>query len=206
MEIMERLCLRDAIAENTEGHEDPRSAITTESEVVIQNVAECEKQLAVREAIFTKGSVLANAKTMAPADWWDMYGLHLPILSRVAKSVLAQVPTRTPSLMSDVCACWLCCCLCPAPSSIGALLWLAKWAQVVCASGSERNWSVYGRIKSKERSALQHEKSDTLVYCHEALHLRNKLQKVGFKQKIEEWVDDSDSDSNESSGEEDYAV
>lgn len=77
--------------------------------------------------------------------------------------------------------------------------------QVVCASGAERNWSVYGRIKSKERSALQHEKSDKLVYCHEALHLREKLQKVTFKQKVEKWVDDSDSSSDESE-EEDYMV
>ena len=66
---------------------------------------------------------------------------------------------------------------------------------------------LYGRIKSKERSALQHEKSDTLVYCHEALHLREKLQKASFKQNIEESVDDSDSDSDHgSSDEEDYAV
>jgi hypothetical protein len=99
MEIVERLCLRDAMLENIEGHEDPREALTTESKVVVEKVAECEKQLAMykkRENIFTKGSVLANAKTMPPADWWDMYGLHLPILSRVAKSVLDQVAIGSP--------------------------------------------------------------------------------------------------------------
>ena len=35
------------------------------------------------------------------------------------------------------------------------------------------------RIKSKERAQLGHAKSDKLVYCHEALHLQNKLQKAG---------------------------
>ena len=44
------------------------------------------------------------------------------------------------------------------------------------------------------RHALAHK----LVYCHEALYLREKLQKATFKQKIEKWVDDSDSDSDES--------
>ena len=36
------------------------------------------------------------------------------------------------------------------------------------------------------------------------LHLRKKLQKAGIKDKVEDWV--SDSDSNLSSDDEDYAV
>ena len=51
---------------------------------------------------------------------------------------------------------------------------------------------------------MSHETSDKLVYCHEALHLRKKLQKAGIKDKVEDWV--SDSDSNLSSDDEDYAV
>ena len=35
-----------------------------------------------------------------------------------------------------------------------------------------------------------------LVYCHEALHLQNKLQKAGYEAKTVEW--DTDSDSNAS--------
>ena len=58
------------------------------------------------------------------------------------------------------------------------------------------------RIKSKERAQLGHAKSDKLVYCHEALHLRKKLQKASYKDKMEEWY--SDSDSNASSDDEDY--
>ena len=50
-----------------------------------------------------------------------------------------------------------------------------------------------------------HALAHKLVYCHEALYLREKLQKATFKQKIEKWVDDSDSDSDESD-EEDYVV
>ena len=102
---------------------------------------------------------------MPPADWWDLYGGHLPILSRVAKSVLAQV---------------------------------------VCASAAERNWSIYGRVKTKERAQMGHTTSDKLVYCHEALHLQRKLQKAGYKAKVEKW--DSDSDSDVSDDEADLTV
>ena len=37
------------------------------------------------------------------------------------------------------------------------------------------------------------------VYCHEALHLKRKLQAAGYKQAVEKW--DSDSDSDESDDE-----
>jgi hypothetical protein len=42
------------------------------------------------------------------------------------------------------------------------------------------------------------------VYCHEALHLQQKLQKAGYNEKVEKW--DSDSDSDESDEEADLAV
>jgi hypothetical protein len=45
-------------------------------------------------------------------------------------------------------------------------------AQPCCASSAERNWSVYGKIKTAERSRMAHNIGDKLVYCHEALHLR----------------------------------
>jgi hypothetical protein len=79
-------------------------------------------------------------------------------------------------------------------------------AQPCCASAAERNWSIYGQIKTKERSRMGHAKSDKLVYCHEALHLKNKLQNAGYKQDTEKWdTDDSDSD-DESDGEQDLKV
>ena len=49
-------------------------------------------------------------------------------------------------------------------------------AQCVSASAAERNWSVYGQIMTRERSRMQHARGDKLVYCHEALHMRAKLQ------------------------------
>ena len=106
--------------------------------------------------------VLVNAKQMEPAAWWDMYGAHLPILSGIAATVLAQV---------------------------------------VSASAAERNWSIYGQIKSEKRLGLSHAKSDKLVYIHEALHLQDKLQKSGYKAKVAQWDTDSDSDD---SGDEDF--
>ena len=61
----------------------------------------------------------------------------------------------------------------------------------------------YGQIKSLSRNTMRHEVSDKLVYCHEALHLREKLQKASFIAKVEKWDTDSDSDSSD---DEDYAI
>ena len=44
-------------------------------------------------------------------------------------------------------------------------------AQPVCASAAERNWSIYGAIKTKARSGMGHPVGDKLAYCHEALHI-----------------------------------
>ena len=77
-------------------------------------------------------------------------------------------------------------------------------AQPVCASAAERNWSVYGQIKSALRSRLAHAVADKLVYVHEALHLKHKLQKASYTPHVEKW--DSDSDSDESDDEDDLKV
>ena len=76
--------------------------------------------------------------------------------------------------------------------------------QVVSASAAERNWSLYDKIKTQDRNRLGHAKGDKLVYCHEALHLRKKLQKAGYsagyKAKVETLEkSDSDSDSDDQS-------
>lgn len=61
----------------------------------------------------------------------------------------------------------------------------------------ERNWSIYGKIKAENRTRLGHPKSDKLVYCHEALHLKLKLQKASYKEKAVKWDSDSDSDASD---------
>ena len=61
--------------------------------------------------------------------------------------------------------------------------------------------TVYGKIKTEQRSRLGHAVADKLVYAHEALHLREKLQSASYVQTVEKW--DTDSDSNESDDEED---
>ena len=128
---------------------------------VTERVAEAERELSVyreRDGVFTKASVILNAKQMAPSEWWGLYGKHLPILSGVATKVLSQT---------------------------------------VCASAAERNWSVYGAIKTTARGQMGHAVADKRVYCHEALHLKAKLQNVGYKQAVEKWDTDSDSDSSD---------
>ena len=75
-----------------------------------------------------------------------------------------------------------------------------RWSRV-CASAAERNWSVYGQIKNEKRHVLSHATGDKLVYCHEALHIKDTLQKAGYEAKTVKW--DSDSDSDESDDEKD---
>jgi hypothetical protein len=51
---------------------------------------------------------------------------------------------------------------------------------------------------------MQHARGDKLVYCHEALHLRAKLQGAAYQQESVKW--DSDSDSDATDDEEDLKV
>lgn len=156
LNVIERVCLRDELAATVMSE---RCTITIDSDAVQGRVAKVTAQLAQyqqREGNFSKAYVLANAKTMAPAQWWDTFGKHLPELASVAKRVLAQ----------------------PA-----------------AASAAERNWSIYGSIKSDRRSQLNHLSADRRVFCHEALHLSTKLQASGYVQRAEAWDACSDSDS-----------
>ena len=53
-------------------------------------------------------------------------------------------------------------------------------------------------------SRVHHARGDKLVYCHEALHMRAKLQGAEYVQEVVKW--DSDSDSDASDDEEDLKV
>ena len=73
-----------------------------------------------------------------------------------------------------------------------------------CASAAAgRNWSMHGQIKTSARGNMGHTVADKRVYCHEALHNRNKLQKANYKRDVENRDTDSDSDEED---EEDLAV
>ena len=50
------------------------------------------------------------------------------------------------------------------------------------------------------RNRTQHARADMLVHCHEALHLRTKLQGAGYVQKPVKWDSDSDSDETDEEG------
>ena len=72
-------------------------------------------------------------------------------------------------------------------------------AQPAAASAAERNWSIYGVIKSDRRTRLKPVVADKRVYCHEALHLHAKLQDAAYRgESAEPWDEDSDSDSDQS--------
>ena len=59
--------------------------------------------------------------------------------------------------------------------------------QVVC----ERNWSIYRWPAHQDQQAAR------TRYCHEVLHLRDKLQKVSYQQKVHKWENDSDSQASD---------
>ena len=71
-------------------------------------------------------------------------------------------------------------------------------AQPAAASAAERNWSIYGLIKSDRRTRLRPVVADKLVYCHEALALHAKLQDAAYRPEPEPWDEDSDEDSDAS--------
>ena len=54
--------------------------------------------------------------------------------------------------------------------------------------------------RRRGRAWMGHAVGDKLVFCHEALHLKNKLQKAGYKQVTEKWDSDSDSDQSNEEG------
>ena len=166
LKIIERMCIRDYIcsasyADLSQEVINGDYSLLASNPKVNERVADAERELSVyreRDGIFTRPSVILNAKQMAPSEWWGLYGKHLPILSGVATKVLSQT---------------------------------------VCASAAERNWSVYGAIKTTARGQMGHAVADKRVYCHEALHLKGKLQTAGYKQAVEKWDTDSDSDSSD---------
>ena len=80
-------------------------------------------------------------------------------------------------------------------------------AQPAAASAAERNWSIYGLIKSDRRTRLRPVVADKLVYCHEALALHARLQDAAYRPVAEPWDEDSDEDSdNSDEGDEDSEI
>ena len=75
-------------------------------------------------------------------------------------------------------------------------------AQTIAASVAERNWSVYGQIMDQGRCGLRHDRADKAVYCHEALHLQEKLQHAHSAPSVVRW----DQSSDEATDEEDLKV
>ena len=77
--------------------------------------------------------------------------------------------------------------------------------QPVSACAAERNWSVYGQIKTHARSSMQHAVADKRVYCHETLHYQAKLQAASYKMQVATW-ESSDSDVSCQSDDDDEKV
>ena len=75
-------------------------------------------------------------------------------------------------------------------------------AQAAAASAAERNWSVYGQIQGANKTRMHHNTADKLVYCHEAMHVQQRMQDAGWSADVERW--ESDEDSDDSDDEDDY--
>lgn len=80
-------------------------------------------------------------------------------------------------------------------------------SQPCAASAAERNWSVYGQIRTHQKARMKHSTADKLVYCHEALHLELKMQDAAWSPEVERWDDDDsdESDDDASDAEDDFA-
>lgn len=90
--VIECMCLRDEIMASANPEQAWRE-LNTSSPPVVARVAQAEREFAAyqrRDGVFSRPSVLTNAKQMEPAAWWGMYGKHLPLLSAIAPRVLAQ--------------------------------------------------------------------------------------------------------------------
>ena len=65
--------------------------------------------------------------------------------------------------------------------------------------------TVYGQIKTANKSRMQHRTADKLVYCHETLHLQNKLQDANWEPDVVQHETDGESASDASDEEKDLA-
>ncbi|KAL1530191.1 hypothetical protein AB1Y20_001107 [Prymnesium parvum] len=157
--VIERLCLLDAITESSKPEEAWKTLSTTSPKVVAK-IAQAEREFAAfrRPGAFTRPSVLENAKTLPPSEWWGTYAAHLPLLASIATRVLSQ----------------------PGAASV-----------------AERNWSIYGQIRTSQKSRMKHSTADKLVFLHESLHLEQKRMDAGWEPEVEKWDTDTDSDDSD---------
>ena len=70
-------------------------------------------------------------------------------------------------------------------------------AHGACASQAERNYKIYGRIMTPERSAMSHEKADKRVFLYNILQQEQRVADANFTAPLIEWDDVSSSDDEE---------
>ena len=63
--------------------------------------------------------------------------------------------------------------------------------QGASASKAERNWKIYGRIKTPARAAMSHEKADKRVFLYNVLQGKLRTEKSNWTPPLIEWVDAS---------------
>jgi hypothetical protein len=66
--------------------------------------------------------------------------------------------------------------------------------QGAAASKAERNWKVYGRIKTPSRARLSHEKADKRVFLYNVLQGKQRTDKSNWTPPLIEWDDASSSE------------
>ena len=103
MTLVERICLRDEIAAAA-NQAEARRKLTTESDEVQARIGKTMEQLATYQdcdGVFTKTYVKTNAKSMPPANWWAMYGRHIPLIrgrrAPRARAARLRVSGRAPA-------------------------------------------------------------------------------------------------------------
>ena len=59
------------------------------------------------------------------------------------------------------------------------------------ASQAERNWKIYGRIKTPARARMSHAKADKRVFLYQHLQMQHKVKDASYKPAFVEWEEAS---------------
>ena len=123
------------------------------------------------------------------ADFWLDYSKYLSTTGPMASPVVQLNMERMPAAEF-----WA--------LHLGHLRAASPIAKVVlsqgaCASQAERNWKMYGRIMTPERSAMSHEKADKRVFLYNYLQQEDRVADANFAAPLIEWDDASSSDEGE---------
>ena len=152
-----------------------------------------------KEGLFGAQGRASRAASVLPAhQWWEMYGVGVKELQKVAVRVLSQVGCEL-----SLCSGW--CCDAPllalqlqvAHTTPAAHTPTPRVLQVSSASASERNWSSYDYIHNKKRNKLKPSRARDLVYVFTNQKLLDKRNRANNEEAFAGWSTEEEQSSEE---------